>query len=105
MNAHNTLTDDLADEAAYRERATVILDELADQARVALRSANIPLNVYFVVGPSGDAILTLGATVNRQEHQEIKKVIGSIVRRSIGLETGQCREIICAMSDADDTTP
>jgi hypothetical protein len=67
MDARDTLTDDLADEAAYRERATAILDELAHRARVELRSANIPLNVYFVIGPSGDAVLTCGAVADNEQ--------------------------------------
>lgn len=97
MDARDRLKDDQADEAAYRERATAILDELAHQARAALRNAGIRLNIYFIVPPSGDAILTLGAAVNEEEVQKIKEMIGSIVRRSIGLEPGQCREVICAM--------
>lgn len=102
MDAPDTVIDDLADEAAYRERATALLDELAHRARVALRKAGIRLNVYFVLPPSGDAILTLGATASQEEVQKIKAAIGLIVRRSIGLEPGQCREIVYAMGDADD---
>jgi hypothetical protein len=102
MDAHNTLTGDLADEPAYRERATAILDELAHRARVELRRANIPLNVYFVIGPSGDAILTCGAVADKEQWQEIKAEVGKIVRRSIGLEPAQCRQVICAMADAND---
>jgi len=102
MNAHNTSTDDLVAEAAYRERATVILDELAHRARVALRSANIPLNVYFVVGATGDAILTCGAVADKEQWQEIKATVGSIVRHSIGLEPMACRQVICTMDATRD---
>jgi hypothetical protein len=102
MNALDKSTDNQADEPAYHERATAILDELAQQARVALGNAGIRLNIFFVVPPSGDAILTLGVAANQHEVQEIKEVIGSIVRRSIGLNPGQCRNVICAMGDADD---
>jgi len=101
MDARDTLTD----EKAYRERATALLDELAHRARVALRNAGIRLDVYFIVPPSGDAILTLGAIADKEEWHNIKAEIGSIVRRSIGVEPAQCRQIICAMGDADDGKP
>ena len=101
MNEHDTLTDD-HDETACRERATALLDEIAAQARTALQEAGIRLNVFFVVPPSGDAILTLAAAVNREEWQEIRAVVSSFVRRSIGLEPSRCREIICAKVHGDD---
>jgi hypothetical protein len=104
MDTHDSTTDDVADEDAYRERAITLLDELAHRARVALRSANIPLNVYFIVPQSGDAILTCGAAANKEQWQEIKATVGSIVRHSIGLEPRRCREVICAMADIDDAT-
>ena len=95
MNGHDILTD-THDETTNRERATALLDEIAAQARTALREAGIRLNVFFVVPPSGDAILTLGAAVSREEWQEIRAVVSSLVRRSIGLKLARCREIICA---------
>jgi hypothetical protein len=102
MDACDTLTDDVAGEAAYRERATVLLDELAHQARVALETAGIRLGVYFIVPASGDAILMLAAVADKVEWRGIKAEVGKIVRRSIGLEPLRYREIICAMGDADD---
>jgi hypothetical protein len=102
MNEHDILTDS-HDEATYRERATALLDEIAAQARTALREAGICLNVFFIVPPSGDAILTLGAATTREEWQEIRAVVLSLVRRSIGLEPSRCREIICARAHRDDS--
>jgi hypothetical protein len=61
------LTNDDDDEKDYRERATALLDEIAAQARQALKDAGIRLDVYFVVPHSGDAILTLAAAVNSEE--------------------------------------
>jgi hypothetical protein len=102
MDARDTFTDDLADEAAYRERATALLDELAHRARIELRNAGIRLNIYFIVPPSGDAILTCGAPVNQDEWVGIQAEVAKIVRRSVGLEPSRCREIICAMTARDD---
>jgi hypothetical protein len=101
MNGHDILTD-THDETTYRERATALLDEIAAQARTALREAGICINVFFIVPPSGDAILTLGAVATREDWQEIKSAASSIVRRSIGLEPSRCREIICARTDGDE---
>lgn len=82
-----------------RERATALLDEMAARARKVLREAGIPLDVFFIVPPSGDAILTLGAAINKDEWHDIRAVVSSLVRRSIGLEPSRCREIFCAMAD------
>jgi hypothetical protein len=104
MDTPHTVRDDKASEVAHRERATALLDELAHQARVALRNARIPLNVYFIVPESGGAILTLGAVADKDEWHGLQAEVGKIVRRSIGLNPARCREIICAMSHSDDAT-
>lgn len=105
MDADDTLTDDLAREAAYRERATVLLDEVAQRGREVLLEAGIPLNIFFVVPPSGDAILSLGAIANKEEWQDIRAIVSRLVQHSIGLDPVQCRQVICAMSYGDDATP
>ena len=56
MDEHSSTTND--DEVAYRERATVLLDAFAEQARKVLRDAGIGIDLIFVVPPSGDVILT-----------------------------------------------
>jgi hypothetical protein len=104
MDTPDIARDDQTDEAAYRERAAALLDELAHQARVALRNAGIPLNVYFIVPESGDAILTLGAVADKDEWHGLQAEVGRIVRRLIGLDPARCREIICVMSHSDDAT-
>ncbi len=63
MYERDILTNDDDDEIAYRERATAILDKIAAQARKSLHAAGVRLNVYFIVPPSGDVILTLGAAI------------------------------------------
>ena len=87
---------DTTDETAYRERATLLLDEFAQRARAVLRDAGIGIDLIFVVPPSGDVILTFGAAAElyREEWQAIRTTVSSLVRRSIGLESGpvpRCR--------------
>jgi hypothetical protein len=96
------VTDD--DETAYRERATALLDEFAQQARRVLRNAGIGIDLIFVVPPSGDVILTFGvaAELYSKEWKTIRATVSSLVRRSIGLEPAQCRDVVCAMAHADD---
>jgi hypothetical protein len=95
---------DTIDETAYRERATALLDEFAQQARAVLRDAGIGIDLIFVVPPSGDVILTFGtaAELYSQECQALRTTVSSLVRRSIGLQPGQCRDLICAMAHAGD---
>ena len=47
MDEHSSITID--DETAYRERATVLLDGFAEQARGVLRDAGIGIDLIFVV--------------------------------------------------------
>jgi hypothetical protein len=97
-------TDD--DETAYRERATALLDEFAQQARSVLRDAGIGIDLIFVVPESGDVILTfaMAAELYSEEWKAIRTSVSSLVRRGIGLEPAQCRDVVCAMAHAGDTT-
>ena len=51
MDEDYSMTDN--DETAYRERATVLLDGFAEQARGVLRDAGIGIDLIFVVPSSG----------------------------------------------------
>jgi hypothetical protein len=94
------------DEMAYRERATTLLDEFAQQARGVLRSAGIGIDLIFVVPESGDVILTfaMAAELYSEEWKAIRTSVSSLVRRGIGLEPAQCRDVVCAMAPVADTT-
>ena len=100
MDEHSSITID--DELTYRERATALLDELAQQARGILRNAGIGIDVIFVVPPSGDVILTFGtaAELYCEEWKAIRMTVSSLVRRSIGLDPAQCRDVVCSMAHA-----
>ena len=98
---------DMTDEANYRERAIALLDEFAQQAREVLRDAGIGIDLIFVVPPTGDVILTFGtaAELYSEEWQAIRATVSSLVRRSIGLEPAQCRDVVCAMAHAGEPPP
>ena len=68
------------DETAYRERATALLDEFAQQARGVLRDAGIGIDLFFVVPPSGDVILTFGtaAELYGEEWKAIRTTVSSL---------------------------
>ncbi len=102
MDEHHSIAD--ADEALYREQATALLDEFAQQARGVLRSAGIGIDLIFVVPRSGDVILTFGtaAELYSQEWHALRATVSSLVRRSIGLEPAQCRDVVCATAHAGD---
>ena len=94
-------TDD--DETAYRERATALLDEFAQQARGVLRDAGIGLDLFFVVPPSGDAILTF-ATAAELLRRGVGRPSGRRSHRWCGARSAstrhRCRDVVCAMSHA-----
>jgi hypothetical protein len=104
MNERCSVTDD--DDMAYRERATALLDEFAQKARAVLRDAGIALDIFFLVPASGDVILTFGAAAElySEEWKAIKATVSMLVRRSIGLEPAQCRDVVCAMAHAADAS-
>jgi hypothetical protein len=103
MDERYRLTDD--DEAAYRERATALLDEFAEQARGVLRGAGIGIDLIFIVPPSGDVILTFGAAAElyNEEWKAIRATVSSLVRRSLGLDPTLRREVVCATAQTGDT--
>ena len=105
MNDLLSVTDD--DETIYRERATVLLDEFAQRAREVLRDAGIGIDLIFVVPASGDVILTfsVAAELYSKEWQALRAAVSLLVRRSIGLEPSQCRDVVCAMAHADVPPP
>ena len=105
MDELRSVMDD--DETAYRERATALLDEFAQQARGVLRDAGIGIDLFFLVPKSGDVILTFGtnAELYCEEWQAIRATVSSLVRRSIGLDPAQCRDVVCAMSHAGESSP
>jgi hypothetical protein len=102
MNERYRLIDD--DETAYRERATALLDEFAEQARGVLRDAGIGIDLIFVVPPSGDVILTFGAAAElyNEEWKAIRATVSSLVRRSLGLDPAQHRDVVCSLAHNGD---
>jgi hypothetical protein len=78
MNEHSRTTND--DEMAYRERATALLDEFAQQARGVLRDAGIGIDLIFLVPASGDVILTFGtaAELYSREWQTLRTTVSSL---------------------------
>jgi hypothetical protein len=103
MNEGCNVTDD--DETAYRERATALLDKFAQQARGVLRDAGIGIDLIFVVPKSGDVILTYGvaAELYIEEWKAVRATVSSLVRRAVGLDPAQRRDIVGAMAHAGDT--
>jgi hypothetical protein len=52
--------------------------------------------VFFIVLPSRDAILSVGVAISKESCEDIRAVVSSLVRCSVGLEPSQWREIVCA---------
>ena len=102
MNQYSGITID--DETAYRERATALLDAFAQQARGILRNAGIGIDLIFVVPASGDVILTFGtaAELYSEDWKAVRATVSSLVRRAVGLDPAQCRDVLCSMAHAGD---
>ena len=94
---HDDLTDD-SNEANYRERATALIDRIAQQAKQALSNAGIDIDLFFTVPSSGDAILTFGTPADPANDvwDKVRAVVSSVVRDSVGIERTRCRDIVCA---------
>jgi hypothetical protein len=106
MDDDDLMTDDTAmpdestdDVTAYRERATSLLDEIAQQTKQALADAGIDLDIFFLIpGSGGDAILVFGtpADPDDSEWQTASAIVASVVRHAVGLDRSRCRSLACA---------
>ena len=101
MDEHSSITND--DETAYRERATALLDEFAAAGHEGYCGTQaLALTLSSWSHASGDVILTFGtaAELYSEDWKAIRATVSSLVRRSIGLDPAQCRDVVCAMAHA-----
>ena len=87
-----------SDEAAYRERATELLDQIAQQAKQALSDASIDIELFFMVPRSSKAILTFGTLADPPDDlwNRVSEAVSCVVRNSLGIERTRCRGVACA---------
>jgi hypothetical protein len=93
-------TDD-DDVMTHRARAKGMLDQIAEQARIALAEQGFDTPVFFIV-PSGEAIVTFGTIIDPPDDQwkRVSDVVVSVVRQLVGLDRTRCREVVCATTDS-----
>jgi hypothetical protein len=101
MSAHDERDDLTDDVVAYRERATAMLPEIAQQVRGALAEEGLDVSVFFLVPHSGDAVITFGTSGDPSDDEwgRVADVVASVVRQSIALARTRCREVMCATTD------
>jgi hypothetical protein len=98
-------TDEWADEddvAVYRERARTMLDQIVREVKLALKEADIDLDVFLMIPNSGDAIATFGTITDPPDDlwRRTSDIVCSIVREMAGLDGVRSRALSCA-STAD----
>ena len=101
MAAMTQALDYPADEdggTAYRERAKGMLNQIAQQARLALADQCIDLDLFFLAPNSGEAILIYGTPGNPDDAswERVGEIVAPILGRLIGLRGTRRQEVICA---------
>ena len=110
---HDELTDaaddvpgeSMDDEVDYRERATSLLQDIAQQTKQALADAGIDLDIFFTIPSSGHSIITFGTLADPadSEWSAVSEIVSAVVRRAIGLDRSRCRSLACATTHAAPT--
>ena len=102
---HDELIDDAAmpdettdDVPAYRERATGLLQDIAQQTKQALADAGINLHIFFTIPSSGHSIITFGTVADPDDETwtTVSEIVSAVVKRTIGVERTRCRSLLCA---------
>ena len=83
---------------AYRERATGLLQDIAQQTKQALADAGIDLHIFFTIPSSGHSIITFGTVADPDDEawKTVSEIVSAVVRSAIGLDRSQCRSLACA---------
>jgi hypothetical protein len=73
---HDDLTDE-GDQGTYQERATAMLDLIAQRTKLALSEAGIDIDIFFLVSQNSNAILTFGTPADPPD--DLWATVGEIV--------------------------
>jgi hypothetical protein len=91
--------DDDDDVTTHRARAKAEIDQIAQQAKLALADKGIiDTPLFFLVPNSGNAVLIFGTPGDPPDDQwdRVGEIIAAILGRLIGLRGIRRREVICA---------
>jgi hypothetical protein len=94
---HDDLTDE-GDQGTYQERATAMLDLIAQRTKLALSEAGMDIDIIFLVSQNSNAILTFGTPADPSDDlwAAVGEVVSCVVRNSLGIERTRCRALMCA---------
>jgi hypothetical protein len=94
---HDDLTEE-GDQGAYQERATAMLDLIAQRTKLALSEAGIDIVIFFLVSQNSNAILTFGTPTDPPDDlwASVGEIVSCVVRNSLGIERTRCRGLVCA---------
>jgi hypothetical protein len=86
---------------AYRARLKGMLNEVAQEVKLALAEKNIDIPVFFLIGHSGQSILSFGTVLDPDDASwsQVAGIVAGIVGKSIGITGVRCVEMHCATTD------
>lgn len=95
------LTDE-GDQGTYQERATAMLDLIAQQTKLALFEAGIELDIFFLVSQNSRAILTFGTPTDPSDDlwARVGEIVSCVVRNTLGIERTRCSGLVWASTHA-----
>ncbi len=94
--------ESMDDEVDYRERAAAELDQIAGDARQALKEQGIDISLFFLIPNSGHSVIVFGTPTDPPDElwNKVGEIVSAIVRRAVGLGRTRCRPVICASTDS-----
>ena len=92
---------------AQRARARNLLPQITQQVKQALHEASIEIDVFLMIPATGDTIATFGTLADPPDELWIRigEIVGSIIRRAVGLDRVCSRPLSCATTADEMTNP
>jgi hypothetical protein len=79
-------------------RASLTLDQIAQQAKLALSEAGIDIELFFLVSQNSKAILTFGTPTDPSDDMwaRVGEIVSCAMRNSLGIERTRCTGLALA---------
>jgi hypothetical protein len=106
----NDELDDLTDDeraADHRARARNLLTQITEEVKQALKDAGIEMDVFLMIPTTGDAVATFGTVIDPPDElwARVGEIVCSVLRKAVGLGPVRCRELACATTADQMTSP
>ena len=99
--------DDDQGMGARRARARNLLPQITQEVKQALKDAGIEMDVFVMVPVTGDAVATFGTIMDPSDEvwARVGEIVCRVLGKAVGLGPVRCRELACATTADQMTSP